>query len=119
MDIYSPEQKETTKEALTNRNVWNSLAFEREVAFWEVAIFKAAKESFPNIRGSDWLYTKWSSDYCIPDPEGNMGCRTPGYSGAVPGGDGNGFSTTMMYDNFNEPGNWAQDAIPYIDSRQY
>lgn len=59
------------------------------------AIFKAAKESFPHVRGSDWLYNKWSSDYCIPDPEGNMGCRTPGHTGAVPGGDGNGYSSTV------------------------
>lgn len=87
---------ETKAQPLTNRNVWNALAFEREVEFWETAIFKAAKENFPHVRGSDWLYTKWSSDYCIPDPESNMGCRTPGHSGAVPGGDGNGFSTTMM-----------------------
>ena len=107
---------ETTKEPLTNRNVWNALAFEREVAFWEVAIFKAAKQYFPHVRGSDWLYNKWSSDYCVPDPEGNMGCRTPGYHGAVPGGDTNGFSTTMMYgaSGFNEKGNWAQDSPSYV-----
>ena len=44
-----------------------------------------------------------------------MYCRTPaGQNGAVPGGDGNGYSTTMMYDSFNEGGNWAQDAIPYV-----
>ena len=53
--------------------------------------------------GSD---AKWDNDYCIPDPESNMYCRTPGYNGAVPGGDTNGFSTTMMYDSFNENGNW-------------
>ena len=34
-----------------------------------------------------------------------MFCRTPGHTGAVPGGDANGFSTTMMYDDFNEDGN--------------
>jgi hypothetical protein len=27
-----------------------------------------------------------------------MYCRTPGHTGAVPGGDANGFATTMMYD---------------------
>ena len=51
------------------------LAFEREVAFWETAIYKAAKEYFPHVRGSDWLYTKWTPDYCVPDPDGWMSCR--------------------------------------------
>jgi hypothetical protein len=147
---------ETEQAYYTNRNAWNAMAFEKEVAFWEVAIFKHAKQYFPHVRGSDWLYTKWTSDYwcdlpaacylldlgladqlpaafvpfsdlcmqsdvparSIPDPESNMFCRTPGHTGAVPGGDANGFSTTMMYDNFNEGGpghvSWAQDAIPYV-----
>jgi hypothetical protein len=90
------EKVETADKPLTNRNVFNALAFEREVAFWEVAIFKAAKQHFPHVRGSNWLYQKWTSEYCIPDPESNMGCRTPGHYGAVPGGDSNGYSTTMM-----------------------
>jgi hypothetical protein len=105
---------ETTKVPLTNRNVWNALGFERMVDYWEVAIFKAAKQYFPHVRGSEWAFTKWTSDYCVPDPESNMGCRTPGHTGAVPGGDANGFSTHMMYDSFNEAGNWAQDPIPYV-----
>eukprot|EP01052_Picozoa_sp_SAG31_P050211 SAG31_NODE_11357_length_1039_cov_1.351064_1_plen_107_part_00 len=87
---------ETTKEPLTNRNVWNALGVEREVEFWEVAIMKHAKKSFPHVRASNWLYQKWTSDYCVPDPESNMFCRTPGHNGAVPGEDANGFSTTMM-----------------------
>lgn len=58
---------ETTKVPLTNRNVWNGLAFERTVEFWEVSIFAAAKKYFPHVRGSNWLYTKWTSDYwCMP-----------------------------------------------------
>jgi hypothetical protein len=44
---------ETKKEYYTNRNVWNGLAFEREVEFWEVAFFKAAKQYFPHVRGSN------------------------------------------------------------------
>lgn len=44
-----------------------------------------------------------------------MGCRTGpgGVTGAVPGGDANGFSTTMMYDGFNEAGSWAQVCHTY------
>ena len=45
------------------------------MAFWETAIYKAAKEHFPHVRGSDWLYTKWTPDYCVPDPDGWMSCR--------------------------------------------
>ena len=54
---------ETEQQYYTNRNAWNAMALEREVEFWEVAIFKHAKQYFPRVRGSDFLYTKWTSDY--------------------------------------------------------
>ena len=32
---------------------------------------KHAKEAFPKVRASDWLYQKWDPNYCIPDPVRN------------------------------------------------
>ena len=59
---------ETEQAYYTNRNAWNAMAFEKEVAFWEVAIFKHAKQYFPHVRGSDWTYKKWTSDYWYAPP---------------------------------------------------
>ena len=52
-----------------NRDIWNTLGREREVEFWEVALFKAAKAHFPHVRGSNWGYRKWTPSYCIPAPD--------------------------------------------------
>ena len=45
-----------------NQDVWNTLARERAVEWWETAVFAAAKRSFPRVRGTChapglWLWT--------------------------------------------------------------
>ena len=53
----------------------------------------------------------YSSDYCIPDSNSWMFCRTPGMNGAVPGGPANGYSNYVYYGDFDLQGTWAENGI--------
>ena len=93
----------------TNRRVWNAVNLVRAVSYWEVSFFAAAKKYFPRVRGSNLGYTKWTSEYCIPDGDSFMPCLDlPKLSGAVPGGDQNGVSTYQHYNDFDLLGTAAE-----------
>jgi hypothetical protein len=99
---------------MRNRELWDDEMQGRVVATWEQMFYAAAKRYFPHIRASNWEYRKFSSELCPPDEHGWLRCRVRDSTGYVPGGDRNGFSTTMMYNGFTNAPNWASPGVPSV-----
>ena len=92
-----------------NRRVWNAVNAVRAVQYWEIAFLGAAKKHFPSVMASDLGFQKWSSEFCVPDSDSWMACRElRNLTGAVPGGDANGYSSYVHYNDFDLVGTVAE-----------
>ena len=47
--------------------IFNGYMVERAVVYFDIAFLAPARKYFPNVRGSNWYYNKYDTDYCIPD----------------------------------------------------
>ena len=82
--------------------IFNGYMVERAVVYFDIAFLAPARKFFPNVRGSNWYYNKYDTDYCIPDGYANMFCeKAPNGGdvghGAVVGGDRFGYSVAAFY----------------------
>ena len=125
---YSTRNSQQADKA--NEKVWNGLMTERAVAYFDTAFFAPARKYFPNVRGSNWYYRKYTPDYCIPDGYTNMPCFLEpsstsrailpapdvGY-GAVVGGDALGFSTCALYNHYETK--WRCKRLNESDCKDY
>ena len=50
-----------------NQLIFNGYMVERAVVYFDIAFLAPARKYFPNVRGSNWYYNKYDTDYCIPD----------------------------------------------------
>ena len=97
---FAPPLDQRLDRVVRNRLVWDDVMQQRVVETWESMIYGPAKAHFPKVRGQNWKYGKFSSSLCVPDEDGWLGCRVANSTGYVPGGDTNGFSTSVMYNSF-------------------
>eukprot|EP01052_Picozoa_sp_SAG31_P019963 SAG31_NODE_1480_length_8180_cov_5.458978_4_plen_305_part_00 len=84
-----------SQDALT----WNAVMKERGADYWSTAFVQPARKHFPKVMASNYRYRKWTSKLCVPDSQfGVMVCNSK-LSGAVVGGDSNGYSTQNLYNS--------------------
>jgi hypothetical protein len=101
--------KDQTKDL--NRRVWQAVQMERAAEYLDTMIVGAAKRHFPAVRVANLGWQMYTEQYCIPDSNSWLFCRTLGLNGAVPGGPANGYSNYVFYGDFDDTGTWAEPGI--------